>query len=420
MTMLAVAYRAIEKNIQSSIEKEVNAEITRYIGSYQSMQLGIEPERYAFFIEQGGRKVAGNISQIPESDEPINFVDIPASKVIAADNLDSKGKILGKTVTLPDNTKLFIGKNSYDATKRQKDILDALSTALLSLLIIGIVGGLIISFRSIKRIDRISRVSKAIMAGDLTLRIPTTQYNDDIEDLARNLNNMLDQIDDLMAGMRQVSNNVAHDLRTPLTRLRASIETIARKSDGDIKEEAEQALVETDNLLNTFASLLRISQVESGAVEKRKTPFDLSALVHEVVDFYEVLAEEKEQSIALDLAKNIILSGDKTLISQAIINIFTNAVKYAPESGHINISLTAIANNSVAELVIHDSGNGVPDSEISKITQRFFRLESHRKTENGSGLGLAMVKAIIDAHRGRLSFENDNGFKVIVHLPIKA
>lgn len=424
LTMLIVAYVTIEKNIEASIEKEVNAEITRFIGSYQSSQLGIKTEPYAFFIEHAGRKVAGNIDEIPplirknNAKEQPRLVQIAADKVVPTDSIiEPKGAIIGKTVTLPDQTKLFIGKNSYDATERRGDIIDAFSSALFALLSIGIAGGLIISFQSIKRIDLISRVSQSIMAGNLTLRVPESKHNDDISDLGRNINNMLDRIDDLMQGMRQVSNNIAHDLRTPLTRLRANIETISLKATGEIQQEAEKALNETDDLLKTFSSLLRISQVESGTASIVKEPVDLSKLVHEIMDFYDVLAEEKQQHVSLHLADNVIVSGDKSLLSQAIVNLFTNAVKYTPDHGRILISLNKDA--KFAELTVHDSGSGVPESEIDKITQRFYRLEKHRDTANGNGLGLSMVKAIIDAHRGDLSFSNDVGLKAVIRLPLK-
>lgn len=420
LAMLGVAYVTIEKNIQISIEREVNAEISRFIGSYQSTQLGIETEPYAFFIEQGGRKVAGNIDEIPEESKPSKkpnaLLQVDAGKVVTDPAIEQKGEILGKTVTLPNRTKLFIGKNSYDATERREDILDAFSTALLSLLLFGVVGGLIISFRSIRRIDRISRVSKAIMAGDFDQRIPTSsRFNDDLEDLSKNINNMLDRINDLMQGMRQVSNNIAHDLRTPLTRLRGNIETISRNADGDIQIEAEQALVETDNLLATFASLLRISQVESGTAPIHSEAVNLSDLVAEIMDFYDVLAEEKSQQVKLNISQGVIVTGDKNLLSQALVNLFTNAVKYTPEAGEIRIGLQQ--NQQHTTLTIHDNGKGVPKKDIDKLTRRFYRLEKHRNTGNGNGLGLAMVQAIIDAHKGELRFENDHGLKVTVLLP---
>lgn len=426
LAMLGVAYLTIDKNIEASIEKEVNAEISRFIGGYQSSQLGIETEPYAFFIEHEGRKVAGNIAEIPAldklkkiPDENTELVQIAANKVVANNSsIEQKGDIIGKTVTLPDRTKLFIGKNSYDATERREDILDALSTALLALLVFGFLGGLMISFQSIKRIDRISRVSQSIVAGNLDLRVPPSRQKDDIADLGRNLNNMLDKIDDLMQNARQVSNNIAHDLRTPLTRLRANIETISRKSEGEIQQEAEQALIETDNLLNTFTSLLRIAHVESGTAEIIKQEVNLSDLVTEIMDFYDVLAEEKSQQVKLDLQANVIVIGDKTLLSQALVNLFTNAVKYTPEKGRILISLETVGRNQTAQLTLHDSGTGVPEEDIGKLTQRFYRLEKHRDTANGNGLGLSMVQAIIDAHHGELQFINDVGLKATIRFPM--
>ncbi len=435
IAMLAVAYVTIEKNIESSIEKEVNAEISRFIGSYQSNALGIKPEPYAFFVEHEGRKLAGNIAELPEDAQqalkkqeealgvmqwgtPPELLKIAADKISGDETYLQRGNIFGKTVTLPNQTTLFIGKNSYDATERREDILDAFSSALIALMCFGFLGGLMISFQSIKRIDRISRVSQSIIDGNLDLRIPQSKQHDDIADLGKNINNMLDRINLLMQNTREVTNNIAHDLRTPLTRLRANLETIARNSDGEIQLEAHQALAETDNLLTTFSSLLRISQVESGTARILKAPVNLTELVREIMDFYDVLAEEKSQTVRLDLAENIVVIGDKTLLSQAIVNLFTNAVKYTPEKGHIVISLGTLNKNQTAQLIIHDSGSGVPEDEIEKLTQRFYRLEKHRDTANGNGLGLSMVKAIIDAHKGELFFVNDIGLKVLIELPI--
>ncbi len=422
LTMLIVAYVTIEKNIEASIEREVNTAITGFIGDTRSVELGIKTEPYAFFIERDGQKVAGNLTEIPEQEKqsrnPRDLIQIDAETVVANDDIEHKGEILGKTITLPDQTKVFIGKNSYSATERREDILDALSTALLFLLVFGFVGGLIISFQSIKRIDHISRVSKSINAGDLHLRIPTTKHNDDIEDLSQNLNNMLDRINTLMQSTREVSNNIAHDLRTPLTRLRANIETISRKGEGEIRDEAEKALLETDSLLNTFSSLLRISQVESGASMLQKETFDFSTLVREIMDFYDVLAEEKSQHIHLSIDNNVMVYADKNLLSHAIVNLFTNAVKYTPENGRIRVSLATNKGLSFAEFVIHDSGAGVPEDKLDKITQRFYRLEKHRSSGDGNGLGLSMVKAIVNAHQGNLIFENDIGLKAIIRLPL--
>lgn len=424
ISMLTMAYVSIEKNIQTSIEREINAEITRFIGNFQSNELGIITEPYAFFIEHDGQKIAGNLSEIPNQQSPRrrakNLIEVDAKQFIGNQTLKTRGEIIGKTITLPNQTKLFIGKNNYDVTKRRGDIIDALTTALIFLLAFGLIGGLVISFQSIKRIDRISRVSKLINAGELHLRIPTTKHNDDIEEVSRNLNHMLDRIDGLMSGMREVTNNIAHDLRTPLTRLRTNIETISLKGKGEIREEAEKALAETDNLLNTFTSLLRISTVESGAGQLQKEDLNLSALTQEVMDFYDVLAEEKHQHLNLSIDKDIIVFADKSLLTQVIVNLFTNAVKYTPENGRIRLTLSAGKAAPFAELTVHDSGKGVPEEELDNITRRFYRLEKHRRVENGNGLGLSMVKAIVEAHQGKLIFENDVGLKAMVRLPLSS
>lgn len=416
--MYGVTYWTTLNHLESNIEEEVNTEISRYIGSYQSTQLGIKPTSYAFFIEQDGQKVAGNLTGIPEQEAEKTgaLVEVDAGQYVDSPSIQSRGDIVGKTIELSDNTKLFIGKNSYDATSRQRKLLDTLFNSLILLMLIGGIGGLLISYRSAKRIHKITRVSKAIMAGNLQLRIPSSNVNDDIEDLATNLNQMLDKIDDLMQSIKQAGNNIAHDLRTPLTRLRGNLEVLGNTcTDDTARQLADNAINETDSILNTFNSLLRISQVESGTIQPTLQELNLTELANELIDFYEVLAEEKGQRICFDNSKTVFIQGDRSLISQAIVNILDNAIKYAPKDTEIKFELTDTG--SQVSLSIKDEGHGVPDDNVDKITERFYRLETHREIRNGNGLGLSLVKAIMKYHRGELKIENNQGLQVTLIFP---
>lgn len=418
--MYGVTYWSTLNNIEASIEEEINTEISRYIGSYQSTQLGITPTSYAFFIEQNGQKVAGNITEIPgaEENKTGQLLEVNAEQYVDSPAIESKGDIVGKTIELSDNTKLFIGKNSYDATKRQKKILEKLFNSLIVLMVVGIVGGLLISYRSAKRIHKITRVSKAIMAGNLQLRIPASNMNDDIEDLASNLNQMLDRIDELMQSIKQAGNNIAHDLRTPLTRLRGNLEVLENTcTNEDARYLAESAINETDSILTTFNSLLRISQVEAGTIQPVLQKINITELAKELIDFYEVLAEEKQQRICFDNPNDVFINGDRSLVSQAIVNILDNAIKYAPENTDIKFSVSK--KDKQIHFSIKDEGKGVPDDNVEKITERFYRLESHREIKNGNGLGLSLVRAIVKYHRGELKIENNNGLKVTLIFPVQ-
>jgi signal transduction histidine kinase len=247
---------------------------------------------------------------------------------------------------------------------------------------------------TVRRIESINQASREIISGDLSRRIPTRRTGDDFDVLSDNLNAMLDRIGLLMEDVRRVSDNIAHDLRTPLARLRNRLEELHLQTagSGQYSEGIEQAVAEADRLLSTFNALLRIARIESQHGDESFAVIAMGDLVRDVAELYEPLMEEKNQSLAMQLPGDVQMSGDRDLLFQAIANLMDNATKYTPAAGSIRIDLVRL--NGKGRLVIADSGPGIPEAAREKVFQRFFRLEQSRTTP-GNGLGMSLVAAVV-------------------------
>jgi signal transduction histidine kinase len=256
------------------------------------------------------------------------------------------------------------------------------------------------------------------MAGDLSQRIPIRGNGDELDQLAGNLNSMIDEIERLMDGIRHVSDNIAHDLRTPLTRLRNRLEQLQvdLEDSSPYREQVEQGIAEADQLLATFAALLRIARIEAGGHNSKFETVDLAALVSDAAELYEALAEEKRLHLTTQIDASISLDGDRDLLFQALINLLDNAIKYTPAGGAVSLELKRCG--TTADIVVSDTGSGIAEAERGKVGQRFYRLESSRSTP-GSGLGLSLVKAVARLHRAELLLaDNAPGLKATLRLPI--
>nr|MDJ0983691.1 HAMP domain-containing sensor histidine kinase [Kiloniellales bacterium] len=229
---------------------------------------------------------------------------------------------------------------------------------------------------------------------------------------------MLDRIEDLITGIKQVSNNIAHDLRSPLARLRSRLEvTLMEPPDADSYRVAlEKTISEADHLLQTFNALLSIAQAEAGAPRRNFADVDLSAGARDAAELYEPLAEEKDLHLAVEVAEGIRLQGDQHLLFQALVNLLDNAIKFSPAGGSIELSLRR--EGARAALTVADRGPGIPESLRERALERFFRLEESRSTP-GSGLGLSLVAAVARLHDGRIVLEdNQPGLRAVLDLPL--
>lgn len=319
---------------------------------------------------------------------------------------------------LPGRYGLLVGRDINQLTQAKRRIVQALTWGLAIMVLLAFLGGMVLSRRTVRKIERINQTARSIMSGDLSRRVQVTNRNDDFDQLASNLNRMLDRIQTLMEDIRRVSDNIAHDLRTPLTRLRQHLEQARLQAPPDSTAAAnlENSIREADTLLTTFNALLRIARIEAGQITAGFSHLDLKVLLDDVVEFYEPLAEEKEQQLEIQLRNNIPIRGDRDLLFQALANVFENAIKYTPAKGKIRIALSQMADQAV--ITIADNGPGIPEEEREKVFRRFYRLDQSRSTA-GNGLGLSMVSAIVGMHDGEIDLaDNYPGLKTIIRLPI--
>jgi signal transduction histidine kinase len=276
------------------------------------------------------------------------------------------------------------------------------------------LGGFMLSRTTLRRLEDINDTSREIMGGDLTRRVPTRGTSDDFDQLASNLNAMLDEIERLMGGIRHVSDNIAHDLRTPLTRLRHKLETLR---DGSLCEAERQASIEesiqqADQLLATFSALLRIARIEAGGYRLQISEVDLGALIHDAAELYEPSAEEKQVELSVRVDGRPTLQADRDLLFQAVANLIDNALKFTPAGGRIEVSASQAGGRVV--LRVADTGPGIPAEDRQVVLERFHRLESSRSTP-GSGLGLSLVSAVARMHQAEFEL-SDNAPGLVARL----
>jgi len=331
---------------------------------------------------------------------------------------------------------LLVGRDIHELEAMQALIRRTLVWGLAIMAILALVGGGLMSRSMSRRIGSINATIDEIMAGDLSRRMPAGASGDDFDQLIENLNRMLERIENLMEGVRQVSDNIAHDLRTPLARLRNRLEVLkelqpgaaggggaaggsSATGGGSATNERQQvvveALEEADIMLSAFNALLRIARIESGARRAEFADIDLTAVARDVVELYEPLVEEKQQAIEVNLEGGVAIRGDRDLLFQALANLLDNAIKYTPEGGRIWVHLGNAPHE--AQITIADGGPGIPADSRAKVFQRFYRLDDSRGSA-GSGLGLSLVQAVVQLHGGNIVLEdNGPGLRVEISLP---
>lgn len=371
------------------------------------------------------RPLIGNLDRWPDV-EPGGDGWLTFSRMVAeAGDGEAQGPypVRARAFRLAGNLNLLVGRDIRDLRNIRCMIAEALAWGLALTAALGLLGGAMMSRSMMRRIDSINQAAAEIMTGDLTRRIPGKGTGDDFDRLVDNLNAMLDRIEGLMDSVRQVSDNIAHDLRTPLTRLRGELEQLRVGMDERECEAVERAIAEADGLLSTFSALLRIARIEAGGTGVKREAVDLATVLGDVVDFYEPLAQDKEQALSLSVPKEggegkegpggaVTVHGDRDLLFQAFANLVDNAIKYTPDAGRIDIALEASGGR--VEVSVADSGPGIPPAARDKVFRRFFRLESSR-TAPGSGLGLSLVAAVAKLH-GVLVRLDDNQPGLVVRL----
>ena len=324
----------------------------------------------------------------------------------------------GKEFILQGSYNLIIGRDVSNEVYLWKRFLTNIISATFFVLILGLFGGYVLSRNILNRISAINRTSIEIMDGDLSQRLPVGLIDDELNQLSANLNLMLDRLNKLMIGMKDVSDNIAHDLRTPLNKIRTNLEVtlMSNPTSENYKNSIQEVIQDIDIVINTFNSLLAISRVESGSLSLDKEKIDINKMLENVIDLWEPLAEEREIILINQCDQDVQLEGNRNLLSQAISNLIDNAIKYGPNGNKINVGAKLEKDNVI--LWISDNGPGIPDSDKERVLERFTRLDISRNTQ-GTGLGLSLVNSSIKFHKGSISLldSNPNGSIVKLELP---
>ena len=421
--LVAFLYFSTVRVIERQTDETIIAEITGLSESYRDEGLlGLRRvvaersrgQRHSLYllVAPGNAILAGNLDRWPSvTAGPSGWLNFTFGQPMGRNFETHEAR--ARHILLDDGFQLLVGRDIQQRRDIDALVREALVWALALVLLIGLAGGVVMSRNLLGRIEAINRTSQEIVAGDLGRRIPVRGSNDEIDRLAVNLNHMLDQIEHLMEARRQVTDNIAHDLRTPLARLKTRLERLRYAG---VSDEADKAVEEADKLLATFAALLRIARIESGERRAAFQTVDLTGLVDDVAELYRPLMEEQGKKLVIHNAPDITVRGDRDMLFQAFANLLDNALKHTPADGRVELSLGKA--NSHIHIVVADDGHGIPADEREKVIGRFYRVDQSRATP-GSGLGLSLVAAVVELHHGKLCLEDNahgQGLRVVVQL----
>ena len=429
VTLVYVAWNArqlLDDQIRSTVAAEVNGLAEQYrAGNIRRLVFIIErrsrePGAFLYLLTTPqGERLAGNVTSIPPE-----FLGRSGDREIqynrGEDGNPHIHRALVRVDVLPGGFRVLVGRDVEERDRLRAVIRRAVLWSFGLVVVLGLLGGVFIARRVLARVEAMSATTSRIMAGDLKERLPVGAAGDEFDRLASSLNAMLDRIGELMNGLREVSDNIAHDLKTPLTRLRNKAEEALRDNDPVRNRAAlEGTIDEADNLIRVFNALLMIARLEAGQSTQPLAPVDLGEVAREVAELYEPLVEEEGGRLELDLAPRQCTTGNRELIGQALSNLLDNALKYgrASEDGPLALRIAVRPAGSNVELSVADQGPGIPEDQRERVLERFARLEGAR-TRPGFGLGLSLVAAVARLHGGavRLS-DNKPGLRVAISLP---
>ena len=421
---------ALRQQMTATIETEVAALVADHRtggvphvseGIERRLASGLHSAVFYLLLDPEGRKVAGNLPSLSPRggwrELPAEWEHDEDGHDDSKDDDDDDHRLLALGVVLPDGAYILVGEDTERIAEVQEAIVSAFGWAFGVTVLLGALGGGVLSIGFLRRVDAINRTSRAIIGGNLSDRVPTRGTGDELDRLALNLNEMLDRLQAAMESLRQVSSDIAHDLRTPLSRLRQRLEGARLKAHDveDYEIAVDQAIADTDTILKTFAALLRIAQIEAGTRKAGFSPVDLSRVFQAIADAYGAVAEDHGQTLAAVIAPDIRVQGDRELLTQMLANLVENAIRHTPAGSRIDLVLKRDGSGPVG--MVSDTGPGIPPETRDKVFQRFFRLERSRSTA-GSGLGLSLVAAIADIHGIAVTLsDNEPGLRVRLDFP---
>lgn len=353
---------------------------------------------------ESGAVISGDFSALPQT--PAGAGERAAFTFVAGtQNAPERRRAHGRVGRLLHGPILLVARDMGEARAIVRRITQAVWTGAILGLLLSLVSGILASRQAVRRIQDITRTTREVMAGDLTRRAPTRVAGDEFDVLASGLNAMLIRLEKLVLSSRNAGDSIAHDLRTPLARLRQRLEAALEcdpNSETD-REALRAAAQETDAVLATFNAVLRLARLQT-ATNWQFEPVDVSAIVEELAEFYGPVAEEQNLHFTAEVAVGLFAKGDRSLINQALANLVENALKYTPEGGRVHVRAHRRADGLI-ETSIADSGPGIPMEDRERVMERFVRLEAARTTP-GAGLGLSLVVAVADLHEGRFVLED--------------
>lgn len=370
-------------------------------------------ERYYLLESERGERLAGNMAAWPAVAR-----GTPGRLSLPSIRHPNKTHMVGSWTSLPDGSRLIVAFDEDELHHVQRKLRQGATWSLLVVLVMSWFAGRFITRTALRPIETIRQSARQIMQGDLSHRIPEYGSGDEFDQLARTLNDMLDRIEQLIAGVEGATDNIAHDLRSPLARVRARLEAAQKDmpANTDWESWVEKHLADIDQILSTFQSLLKIARVDSGILRSAFARIDMAALCRDAADFMEPLAESHDQRLVLQVPDSLLIDGHRDLLFQLLINLLDNAIKYGAPDTDIVLSCSQVDGRCV--LVVRDHGPGIAAAQRERVFERLYRLDSTRMTP-GLGLGLSLVRAVIHLHEGRIALRDASpGLQVDILLPL--
>jgi signal transduction histidine kinase len=378
----------------------------------ERLDQNIDDDAIYLLVDSKMQPLAGNLRGWPE---PVRRPDALYELAVTRAGAPALAQV--QRYELPGGYHLLIGRDVQARAKLRQLLTDALAWGLVVVAVMALAGAFIVRSLFRRTLANVSATALAISGGDFSRRVRVSGRGDEFDQLAETINDMLDRIGRLMEGVRQVSNAIAHDLRTPITRARARLEDAALHAEtpDELHAAIERATGDLDGIVAVFQALLRISEIEAGSRRSAFTSLNLAAVLADVAELYEPLAEEKGLHLTLDASTSLPAHGDTEMLRQAISNLVDNAVKFSPAGSEVRLS--ASISPSWLEITVADQGPGIPPEDRSRAVERFFRGETARSTP-GAGLGLALVHAVAQLHGGTLRLEDAHpGLRATLSLP---
>ncbi|GJE83263.1 sensor histidine kinase [Methylorubrum thiocyanatum] len=422
------ARRVLDDQIVSTIDAEINGLSEQYTAGGLRRLIAVverrakEPGASLYLVTTpAGEHIVGNVSRV-SADILARPGQYEGFYGRGTESDQSEHRAIMRVFTLAGGFRLLVGRDTEERDRLRAAIGNTFGSSLALVVLLGVLGGWFVASRVLKRVDDMTETTRTIMAGDLDGRLRVAGTGDELDRLAQNLNLMLERIGELMRGMKEVSDNIAHDLKTPLTRLRNRADEALRTAESPdaLRTAIEGVIEDSDGLIRVFNALLTIARLEAGNAPESVRRFDAGAVAREVAELYEPLAEDRGLSLTVRTEPDLILDGNRELVGQAIANLIDNAIKYGARSAEAapqEITVSATRADDRIRLTVADHGPGIPEAERGRVLDRFVRLDAAR-SRPGFGLGLSLVNAVARLHGGSLDLaDNAPGLAVTLSLP---